>query len=91
MYWLNINLDGWCFLNLFCQACPISCEDHYNCVECVGFKQGPFNDTTCEERCTDFEIFSILYDEGFYQGFQLWKFNLLTKKTTEKWIPFLTT
>nr|XP_034309795.1 integrin beta pat-3 isoform X2 [Crassostrea gigas] len=47
-----------------CLACPISCEDHYNCVECVGFKQGPFNDTTCEERCTDFEIVSILYDEG---------------------------
>nr|XP_034310719.1 integrin beta-6-like isoform X2 [Crassostrea gigas] len=47
-----------------CLACPIPCEDHYNCVECVGFKQGPFNDTICEERCNDFEIVSILYDEG---------------------------
>lgn len=46
------------------QACPDSCLEHFNCVECVGFRQGPFSDKMCKERCKNIEIVDILYDDG---------------------------
>nr|XP_034309800.1 integrin beta pat-3 isoform X7 [Crassostrea gigas] len=46
-----------------CLACPDSCLEHFNCVECVGFRQGPLNDKMCKERCKNIEIVNILYDE----------------------------
>lgn len=48
-----------------CLSCPDLCEGHFNCVECVGFKQGPFNDKVCKERCENVEIVPILYNEEY--------------------------
>lgn len=47
------------FSQFFFQAFPDSCDGHYNCVECVGFKQGPFNDTVCK-NCSYFIWWRLL-------------------------------
>lgn len=51
-------------LFLVLQACPGSCEANYNCIECVSFKQGIYNDTMCKERCHNINTVPLLYYEG---------------------------
>ncbi|XP_056008349.1 integrin beta-3-like isoform X2 [Ostrea edulis] len=47
-----------------CQHCPGICENNNNCVECVGFNQGPFNTTDCSEKCQNVEVVSLLQDSA---------------------------
>uniref|UniRef100_A0A8W8MC73 Integrin beta n=1 Tax=Magallana gigas TaxID=29159 RepID=A0A8W8MC73_MAGGI len=47
-------------------ACPGSCEANYNCIECVSFKQGIYNDTMCKERCHNINTVPLLYYEDTY-------------------------
>lgn len=70
----------------FFQACQDICFEHYSCVECVGFKQGSFNDTVCKERCNNLEVVPILYDAGCQTtiNIKLKIFNPKTKLTTSK-------
>lgn len=46
-----------------CHACPGSCEANYNCIECVSFKQGIYNDTMCKDRCHNINTVPLLYYE----------------------------
>ncbi|XP_062599946.1 integrin beta pat-3-like [Saccostrea cucullata] len=43
-----------------CQHCPGTCGNNKNCVECVGFNQGLFNETICLQRCQNVEVVSDL-------------------------------
>nr|XP_022306555.1 integrin beta-3-like [Crassostrea virginica] len=39
-----------------CQNCAGTCKNNYNCVECVGFNQGEYNETVCNEKCRDVSV-----------------------------------
>uniref|UniRef100_K1RY28 Integrin beta-3 n=1 Tax=Magallana gigas TaxID=29159 RepID=K1RY28_MAGGI len=53
-----------------CHACPGSCEANYNCIECVSFKQGIYNDTMCKERCHNINTVPLLYYEAISENFK---------------------
>nr|XP_034310720.1 integrin beta pat-3-like isoform X3 [Crassostrea gigas] len=52
-----------------CLACPISCEKNFNCAQCVGFNQGPFNSTMCSKRCKHVAIVPLLNSEDLDSNF----------------------
>nr|XP_022306552.1 integrin beta-3-like [Crassostrea virginica] len=54
-----------------CHPCPGSCTRNFDCAECVGFGQGEYNQTVCNEKCRNVEIVSYLETEaaGFNESY----------------------
>ncbi|XP_056008967.1 integrin beta-6-like [Ostrea edulis] len=51
-----------------CQNCPGTCENNNDCVECIGFKQGRYNETTCNRKCRNVETVPLLEEASIDNG-----------------------
>lgn len=47
-----------------CQSCPGTCSTNNDCVECVGFNQGTYNQSVCVSKCGNVETVAIFLEPG---------------------------
>eukprot|EP00105_Crassostrea_gigas_P012340 XP_011428304.1 PREDICTED: integrin beta-3 [Crassostrea gigas] len=47
-----------------CQSCPGTCSTNNDCVECVGFNQGAYNQSVCLSKCGNVETVAIFLEPG---------------------------